>query len=155
VTAIRAENVGSLLRPSNLLTAQCSFTTGEITPAEFKAVEDAAVDEAITLQQRAGIGVITDGELRRNVFASGLVQDSDGFQQGVEGNTVDWFRLDGTLECSPVTVAIADRIERRRLLSTEEFVYLRGRARGHRTKLTLPSPTMFAYYWYPPVSRHA
>jgi 5-methyltetrahydropteroyltriglutamate--homocysteine methyltransferase len=152
---IRAENVGSLLRPHHLLAAQRTFAAGEMTAAEFKAIEDAAIDDAIELQQRAGIGIVTDGELRRNVFASGLVQDSDGFEVGVEGNSVDWFRLDGAVEPSPVTVAVGGRIERRRLLSTEEFTYLRRRAGNSRTKVSIPSPTMFAYYWYPPVSRRA
>jgi 5-methyltetrahydropteroyltriglutamate--homocysteine methyltransferase len=41
------------------------------------------------------------------------------------------------------------------MLSTEEFVYLRGRAGATPTKMTLPSPTMFAYYWYPPISEGA
>ena len=38
---------------------------GEITPAEFKAVEDRAVDEAVALQEAAGLDVVTDGEMRR------------------------------------------------------------------------------------------
>jgi 5-methyltetrahydropteroyltriglutamate--homocysteine methyltransferase len=152
---IRAENVGSLLRPAELLEAQAACDDGALDGAAFKQTEDSAVDDAVALQQRTGIGVITDGELRRRVFASGLVQDSDGFRSGVEGNSVDWYRLDGSVERSPVTVAVDSRIERKRLLSTEEFTYLRARAGRSPTKMTLPSPTMFAYYWYPPVSAGA
>ncbi len=152
---IRAENVGSFLRPAELLRAQEALARSEIDHSSFKAIEDRAVDEVVALQQRAAVGVITDGELRRRVFASGLVQDSEGFRSGVEGNTVDWYRMDGTVEHSPVTVAVASRIERRRMLSTEEFTYLRARAGTTPTKMTLPSPTMFAYYWFPPVSHGA
>jgi 5-methyltetrahydropteroyltriglutamate--homocysteine methyltransferase len=152
---IRAENVGSLLRPPELLQAQAALARGEIDHGAFKALEDRSVDEVVALQKRAAIGVITDGELRRRVFASGLVQDSDGFRSGVEGNTVEWRRLDGSVERSPVTVAVASRIERKRLLSTEEFAYLRARVGSVPTKVAVPSSTMFAYYWYPPVSEGA
>jgi 5-methyltetrahydropteroyltriglutamate--homocysteine methyltransferase len=152
---VRAENLGSLLRPPELLRAQEALAKGEIDNVAFKALEDRAVDDAVALQERTAIGVFSDGELRRRVFASGLVQDSDAFRTGVEGNTVAWHRLDGSVEESPVTVAVASRIERRRLLSTEEFVYLRSRVGQRLAKVAVPSPTMFAYYWYPPVSAGA
>ncbi len=148
--ACRADHVGSLLRPGFLLNAREQHTAGKLSDAEFKQIEDRAVDEAIALQERAGIDVITDGEQRRNVFASQLVQACDGFAS-VRGNTVDWYRLDGTTENSPVTVGVVSKIERRRSLSSEEFTYLRART-GRPTKITIPSPTMYAYYWVPGIS---
>lgn len=149
----RAENVGSLLRPDYLLEARERHRRGELTDAEFKGIEDRAVDEVIALQERAGIDVMTDGELRRNVFASQLVQASEGFAP-VEGDSVDWFTLEGEKQTSPVTVGVVGRVKRRRHLSAEEFVYLRARTRKP-TKVTLPSPTMYAYYWVPGVSNAA
>ena len=76
---------------------------GTLGHTAFKAAEDRAVNEAIALQERAGLDVISDGEQRRDVFASQLVQASDGFGV-VSGNAVDWFAMDGTVEHSPVTV---------------------------------------------------
>jgi methionine synthase II (cobalamin-independent) len=108
------------------------------------------VDYCIEVQERVGVEVITDGEMRRNVFASQLVQSVEGFAS-VEGNTVDWFTLEGEMETSPVTVGLVSKIRRLRHLSSEEFVYLRART-SKPTKITLPSPTMYAYYWVPGVS---
>jgi methionine synthase II (cobalamin-independent) len=141
----RAENVGSLLRPGYLLDARERHARGELSDADFKRVEDRAVDEAVELQERAGIDVLTDGEQRRNVFASQIVQAADGFE-AVEGNEVDWFRLDGTVERSPVTVAVTGKIRRRRHVCAEELSYLRART-ARPIKATVPSPTMYAYYW--------
>jgi 5-methyltetrahydropteroyltriglutamate--homocysteine methyltransferase len=62
----RSDVVGSLLRPAYLKEAR--ERQGQITPVEFKAIEDRAVDEAVDLQQRAGIEVLTDGEMRRYAF---------------------------------------------------------------------------------------
>jgi 5-methyltetrahydropteroyltriglutamate--homocysteine methyltransferase len=42
----------------------------------------------------------------------------------------------------------------KRRLSAEEFTYLRART-DKPTKITIPSPTMYAYYWVPGVSEAA
>ena len=65
--------VGSLLRPASLLAARAQAERGELTAAAFKQIEDHAVDEAVALQQDAGLDVITDGELRRYAFFGHLV----------------------------------------------------------------------------------
>lgn len=151
--SFRADVVGSMLRPPYLQHAREQRAAGHLSEAEFKRIEDRAVDECVAIQEQAGVAVLTDGEMRRNVFASQLVQAAEGFEP-VEGNTVDWFTLDGKKETSPVTVALVRPIQRRRHLSTEEFVYLRGRT-DRPIKITIPSPTMFAYYWVPGVSNEA
>lgn len=50
-----------------------------------------------------------------------------------------------------MTVGLVGKIKRKRHLSSEEFSYLRARA-TRPIKITLPSPTMYAYYWVPGVS---
>ncbi len=149
----RADVVGSMLRPAFLLSAREKFKRHEISNAEFKKIEDRAVDECIAIQEQAGMDVVTDGEVRRNVFASQLVQATEGFEQ-VSGNWVDWFDINGRLQKDPVTVALVGKIKRKRHLSAEEFSYMRGKARKP-IKVTLPSPTMYAYYWLPGVSDKA
>lgn len=152
-TTHRAENVGSLLRPADLLEGRERHARGEISDADLKRIEDRAVDQALALQERAGIDVVTDGELRRSVFASQLIEASEGFET-VEGNTVDWYRLDGTLETRAVSVGLVAPIRRKRHLCAEEFAYLRART-ARPTKVTIPAPTMFTYYWVKGVSEAA
>jgi 5-methyltetrahydropteroyltriglutamate--homocysteine methyltransferase len=149
----RADVVGSMLRPPYLLEAREQFRDEDLPDADFKHVEDRAVDECVAIQERAGVDVVADGEMRRNVFASQLVQASEGFA-AIENNSVDWFRMDGSVETSPVTVGLVGRIRRKRHLSAEEWVYLRART-SRPAKMTIPSPTMFAYYWVPGVSEAA
>jgi 5-methyltetrahydropteroyltriglutamate--homocysteine methyltransferase len=139
-----------MLRPPELLAARDDLAAGRLSPQAFKRIEDRAVDACIAIQEQAGVDVIADGEQRRNVFASQLVQASEGFDV-VAGNRVDWFTLDGRTVDDPVTVGVVGKIKRRRHLSAEEFVYLRART-TRPTKITIPSPTMYAYYWVPGVS---
>jgi len=75
---LRAEVVGSLLRPSYLVEARQRLESGAIGHAEFKTVEDRAVDEAVATQTEAGIDVITDGEQRRYAFFVHLVDAMSG-----------------------------------------------------------------------------
>ncbi len=149
----RADVIGSLLRPAYLLKAREAYAAGRLPHAEFKRIEDRAVDECIAVQERAGVDVVTDGEQRRAVFASQLVQASEGFSV-VPGNRVDWFTLDGRVVDDPVTVGVVRKIRRRRHLSAEEFAYLRGKT-TRPAKMTIPSPTMYTYYWVPGISEAA
>src|SRR4029077_6400439 len=71
--------VGSLLRPPDLLQARKDREAGTISAAQFKAIEDAAVEAAVKLQEDAGIDVVTDGEMRRLSFQSALTEAVDGF----------------------------------------------------------------------------
>lgn len=61
----RADVVGSLLRPESLLKARKQRAEGSLSHAGFKRIEDRAVDECVGIQERAGVDVITDGEMRR------------------------------------------------------------------------------------------
>ena len=79
VIEARTDVVGSLLRPTRLLTAREQFAAGGLTTAEFKAVEDDAVEEALRLQEEAGVAVVTDGEMRRMSFQSQLPAAVEGF----------------------------------------------------------------------------
>ena len=107
-----------MLRPQELLKAREQVNSGQMTPDEFKSVEDRAVDRCIAIQEAAGIDVITDGEMRRNVFASQLVQASEGFE-AISGNTVDWFAMDGNRQRDVVTVGLTGKIRMKRRLSAE------------------------------------
>jgi 5-methyltetrahydropteroyltriglutamate--homocysteine methyltransferase len=155
----RADVVGSLLRPPELLEARERYAAGEIFAAEFKRVEDRAVDWAIALQERAGLPVVTDGEMRRESFQSQLVEAVEGFGE----HTIDaylWgeWRGEGAVGDRrierPATLGVVGKLRRKRHLSVEEFVY--ARARTERIiKVTLPSPSLYANFWTPELSKEA
>src|SRR5258708_12475883 len=77
----RSDVVGSLLRPEYLKPARKGYEAGEITAKEFKKIEDRAVDEAINLQIKAGLDVISDGEMRRYAFYGHFIDSVEGFDK--------------------------------------------------------------------------
>jgi 5-methyltetrahydropteroyltriglutamate--homocysteine methyltransferase len=159
VVTARADVVGSLLRPPELLEARERYAAGGLSAAEFKRIEDRAVDWAIGLQERAGLSVVTDGEMRRESFQSQMVEAVEGFGE----HDIDawlWGEWHGdetvgekTTE-RPPTLGVVGKLRRRRHLSVEEFVYARGRTE-RTVKVTLPSPSMYANLWSPELSTEA
>ena len=83
----RADHVGSLLRPPELLRARDRFHAGEIDRAELRAVEDAAITEAVRLQESVGLQGITDGEYRRTYFHLDFLEQIEGMatESGLAG----------------------------------------------------------------------
>jgi 5-methyltetrahydropteroyltriglutamate--homocysteine methyltransferase len=154
-----ADVVGSLLRPPWLLEAQERLGAGQITRPAYKSIEDRAVNEAVTLQEEAGLAVLTDGEMRRLSFQSQMVQAVEGFGEWDLGAFLwgDWHGHEEVGESRrerPKELAVVAPLRRRRSLSAEEFVYLRGRTK-RTPKVTLPSPGLFANFWSPERSRGA
>ena len=79
--ALRSDVIGSLLRPDYLKAARERYEAAASAPAAFKRVEDRAVDEAVALQEAAGLDVVTDGEMRRYAFFGHLVDALEGFDK--------------------------------------------------------------------------
>src|SRR5215204_4383951 len=62
----RADQVGSLLRSAPVKAARTKRATGEVSPAQLKAVEDAEITKLVARQQDIGLQGVTDGEFRRS-----------------------------------------------------------------------------------------
>jgi len=154
----RADVVGSLLRPPELLAAQKQLAAGALPAAEFKRIEDWAVDQAVALQEEAGLEIVTDGEMRRQSFQSQMTAAVEGFGE----HTLDaflWGEWRGDLPVGnwslprPPALGVVGKLRRRRHLSAEEFAYLRARTR-RTPKITLPSPSLWVNFWSRQHSRH-
>jgi methionine synthase II (cobalamin-independent) len=138
--------IGSLLRPKYLTRARDAYAAGQLTPAEFKRIEDRAVDSAIAMQEGVGLDVVTDGECRRFSFLDQLVGAIDGVEP-IEGApihfknaTEDW------IWHNPFTVT--GKITPKRQMTLEEFAYSRARA-AKPVKVTFPSPMILYTGWSP------
>jgi 5-methyltetrahydropteroyltriglutamate--homocysteine methyltransferase len=151
-SSLHSDVVGSLLRPAYLLEARDRRERGDLTAAEFKNIEDRAVDEAIALQERAGLDVVTDGEMRRYAFYGHLVEALEGFDKFAGWSIT--FRDDAGHEAALKRPVVVDKLKWRRQMAVEEFTYLRGRA-TRPVKVTLLSAQQAAAYYDPDRSRGA
>ncbi|MFA3875068.1 cobalamin-independent methionine synthase II family protein [Streptomyces sp. MMCC 100] len=153
-TTIRAEHVGSLLRPAELLAARAEHRQGALPAERLTELEDAAAAAALKLQRDAGMQVFTDGEVRRDDFMASVVQTVGGLVPAEESSTRPrWHRdTDGAeLEGEVAAVAIGGPLFRRTPLSLTEARWLAENSSGPY-KITMASPTMVAGFWRPGVS---
>ena len=154
---VHADVVGSLLRPAELLAAQKEFAAGTLSPAQYKEIEDRAVDEAIALQENAGLAVVTDGEMRRQSFQSQMTAAVSGFGEfGLDAFLWgDWVDDRGVYrKPRPDRLGVVEKLSRRRYLSADEFSYLKKKT-SRIPKVTIPSPTLWVNFWSPEYSRNA
>lgn len=60
----RAEHLGSLLRPKDLLDKKAEVQEGKAQVADLKPLEDAAIKDIVAKQQEWGYRALSDGEYR-------------------------------------------------------------------------------------------
>ncbi|KAI9065824.1 UROD/MetE-like protein [Trametes sanguinea] len=73
-----ALHVGSLLRPKELLEKRVAFHGGQCSAEELRKLEDQVIPDVVKLQKDIGLGVITDGEYRRDVYLHGIFESLEG-----------------------------------------------------------------------------
>lgn len=137
----RAEHVGSLPRPERLLKVRQDRAAGKISEQDFKHMEVDCIREIVALQERVGIGAITDGEYPKTSWREFLFEKCDGFDS--EPTVPDFkFRLyDGTLFDYPGEPRVIGQVRRREPLTAEDFSVLKGLTR-QPTKANLPTPSI-------------
>ena len=149
--------VGSLLRPPELVKAQEQLAARLINQGQFEQIEDHAVDDAIQLQESAGLEIVTDGEMRRQSFQSHMTaavsgfgeHDLDAFLWG------EWYDEKGAKKTRrPRRLGAVAKLKRLRYLSVDEFSYLK-RKTNRIPKVTLPSPSLWGNFWSPKYSKDA
>ena len=154
----RAEHVGSLLRPAELLQARAAAegdqyrqVTGPLDYSGLKTLEDEAIVDVVRLQESVGLQVVTDGEFRRRSW----FQD---FLLALSGTGISWvdssqtvsaalpFQNDTTVEKLPGhIVRVQDKLKRVKGIFTDHFVYLKN-ITARTPKISIPSPTML-HFW--------
>lgn len=127
--------VGSYALPSWLWTAVDAIREGKYGQTDIRETFDDAVNIAIRDQERAGVDVITDGEMRRWFFVQGFYDSFTGLEQLPPLRTQGVYGYD-----SPPRYRLVERITAPKGLGiVAEFDYLRHQTeRG--IKMTCPGP---------------
>ena len=142
----RADHVGSLLRPPELLEARAERAAGRLDAAGLRAAEDEAIRSVVELQRDAGLGSVTDGEFRRSSWHMDFIYALDGIAKAPGELKVEFRNADGTIEFTPAAMHVDGRIGLGETIFGDDFSFLRDAAgEGVTPKLTIPSPSMVHY----------
>jgi len=136
----RADHVGSLLRPRELLAAREGHGRGEISAAELRQAEDRSIRDAVRLQENLGFRAVTDGEQRRTFFHIDFLEKLEGI--AVSGGLATRFHgAQGDVDFAPPRLEVTGTLRRTRPIQSDDFCYLQSVARV-LPKVCIPSPTM-------------
>jgi 5-methyltetrahydropteroyltriglutamate--homocysteine methyltransferase len=141
----RADHVGSLLRPPELLRAREDHAAGWIAAGELRAVEDEAIRKVVRMQEEVGLRSATDGELRRASWHMDFIYRLDGIERGAGHISVKFFNEDGEIEFTPAALHVAGRLGVSETIFGDDFRFLQETVTRSVPKLTIPSPSMVHY----------
>jgi 5-methyltetrahydropteroyltriglutamate--homocysteine methyltransferase len=136
----RADHVGSLLRPARLHEARAKAEKGEITANELRAVEDAAIRDAVALQETAGLHSITDGEFRRGHYLVDFMTALDGIAPTHTSYALSFKGEEGRTGETRSMLSVTGKVRRRRPIMLDAFRFLKS-ATSRTPKLCIPSPS--------------
>jgi 5-methyltetrahydropteroyltriglutamate--homocysteine methyltransferase len=140
----RANHVGSLLRPPELLDAREKNQKGEISAAQLRDVEDRCIRDAVKMQEDVGMQGITDGEFRRTLWHADFLSQFEGIKV-VEGLLPDSARHfqnpDADVQRSPTQFVVTGKLGHPRGIEVENFKYLASVTKN-TPKQCIPSPSL-------------
>jgi 5-methyltetrahydropteroyltriglutamate--homocysteine methyltransferase len=150
----RADHVGSLLRPANLLTARDDFAAGRIDAGQLRAIEDAAIADIVAMQEGVGLQSATDGEFRRASWHMDFIYQLGGVGKAPGHLAVKFRNAAGTIEFTPAALHIDSKIRINDTIFADDFTYLQSVVTTATPKLTIPSPNMVHYRGGPAAIEH-
>jgi 5-methyltetrahydropteroyltriglutamate--homocysteine methyltransferase len=140
----RTDHVGSLIRPQQLLDSQVGLddirspgtTVLKTKSPKLIETEDAAIREAVKMQEDAGVDVVTDGEFRRASYFADFMSRIGGLE--IKRQTTDFSFVNGT---AGTLINIVGKVNPPKGgIMVEDFRFLKSLTRTATPKVTIPSP---------------
>ncbi len=144
-TKYRADHVGSLLRPQELLQAR---SDQRVDRRQLRALEDKQIQRLLQRQKELGLEIFTDGELRRRNFMSDFNESVAGIDEG-EALPRSWQAGGRGASTQPSSVPgiVVGKIKQTKRLAQHEVDFLKQHSPGD-IKITLPTANQFPAIYY-------
>ncbi len=133
----RADHIGSLLRPQELIDARHKLRNGEMSESALREIEDRAIRDVIKFQEEIGLQAVTDGEFRRGAFFSHFVKSVAGMTVKITPFTFSNDAGDSVQAYGPYA---AGKLKRSKGITTNEFKFVKALT-DRTVKVTMPAPS--------------
>jgi methionine synthase II (cobalamin-independent) len=141
----RADHVGSLLRPAELLRARDDLAAGRIDAEELRRIEDDAIREVVRKQEAVGLQSATDGEFRRASWHMDFIYELDGITKAPGEIKVKFHNEKGDIEFTPAALHVDGKLGVTHTIFGDAFEFLQRTVASNVPKLTIPSSSMVHY----------
>jgi len=139
---VRADHIGSLLRPQRLREAFRRAAVKEIGEPELRSAQDAAIRDALRHQEDRGLQAVTDGEFRRTSYWEKFVRLTRGL---VVREAVFKFHDERGRESEFTAPYVAGKVSRRGPVTADEYAFLKENS-ARPAKVTMPAPSTMHFY---------
>ena len=141
----RADHVGSLIRPDALIRAREQAENKEISEAELRRIQQAAIRDVVRMQEELGLKLVTDGEYNRHSWHRDFMLKFANVRMVPSKLTVRFHSAEGERLHSPPTMQVTGKLARPAGgMFVEDFKFLVSIARA-MPKITIPSPTVMHF----------
>jgi len=143
----RADHVGSLLRPPEVLQARQELASGRINAEEIRRIEDDAIRSVVAMQADVGLQSATDGEFRRASWHMDFIYQLGGITRASEDLAVHFRNAEGNLDFTAPALRVEGKVGLEHAIFAPDFAFLQSltASSGATAKLTIPSPSMIHY----------
>jgi 5-methyltetrahydropteroyltriglutamate--homocysteine methyltransferase len=142
----RADHVGSLLRPPEVVAAREALARREIDAPRLRAIEDAAIRAVVAGQERVGLEVVTDGEFRRENWYADFIGRLGGVEiREAAANPAFAHDTTSTVRYVPKNVVTVAPLRRAEPILVQDFTFLAGTT-TNTAKITIPSPSRLHFH---------
>lgn len=140
----RADQVGSLLRPSHLIEAREKYRKRLIDRTELQRIEDDAIREVVKRQEAVGLQSISDGEFRRQNYIVDFFRKASG-PGGLTAEKGDFFHRNDQGETIPIEKLVIHKpVKWTGPIFADHLKFLRS-VTTRTPKMTVPSPIVLHF----------
>ncbi|MCW5772442.1 MAG: 5-methyltetrahydropteroyltriglutamate--homocysteine S-methyltransferase [Rhodospirillaceae bacterium] len=136
----RADHVGSLLRPKEILEARDKVAKGEMSKADLRKLEDKHIKDAVALQEGVGLKGITDGEYRRFMWHLDFLEQIEGVELRAGKQEIKFQNA----EFKPPTPHVVRKLTHSRSIMGDDFNFLKSVTK-ETPKVCVPSPSLLHF----------
>jgi 5-methyltetrahydropteroyltriglutamate--homocysteine methyltransferase len=146
IPPFRADHVGSLLRPPELLAAREAFARGAVDATALREIEDLAVEDVVRTQEELGLQVATDGDFRRASWQMDFICALGGIGPSEDTIEIEFRNEHGTSAATPRALRVGGKVRLDEPIFIDDFGFLRRTVTTATPKITIPSPSMVHYF---------
>ena len=131
------DHVGSLKRPPELVQAWRAWEDGKLPMEQLQKVQDDTIRDAVAMQEKLGLPIVTDGEFRRGGWSRGFLNAVEGFE--FRGSKLVFRNDEGFSTPSPAPMTTKP-IKRKQPIVVDDYKFIASVAKNP-AKVTMPTPS--------------
>jgi 5-methyltetrahydropteroyltriglutamate--homocysteine methyltransferase len=131
------DHVGSLKRPPELVQAWRAWEDGKLPMEQLRKVQDDTIRDAVAMQEKLGLPIVTDGEFRRGGWSRGFLNAVEGFE--FRGSKLVFRNDEGFSTPSPAPMTTKP-IKRKQPIVVDDYKFIASVAKNP-AKVTMPTPS--------------